>query len=121
MWFQIFGPKGAAARLALWQRLDGNPEARRMLSTVTNTRDPATWEKQIKRGGVANRRPPPADYRVGELADVRREQQAAADAMARAVAVSSSSSSSSEDIFATGPFGDFWDAPEGNNCRASRN
>lgn len=62
MWFQIFRPKGAGACLALWQRLDGNPEARRMLSTVTNTRNPATWEKQIRPGDVAN--PPAASGRL---------------------------------------------------------
>ncbi|MER8193438.1 hypothetical protein ABTY00_05620 [Streptomyces microflavus] len=62
-----------------------------------------------------------ADDCVGELADVRREQQAAASAAARAVAVSSSSSSNSEAIFATDPFVDFREDPEGDNCRASRN
>ncbi|MFJ8404839.1 hypothetical protein ACIQ9K_30745 [Streptomyces microflavus] len=38
-----------------------------MLSTVANTRDPATWEKQIKPGGVAN--VPFVDFREGPEGD----------------------------------------------------
>ncbi|MCZ4121019.1 hypothetical protein [Streptomyces sp. H39-S7] len=113
---------GPAACLALWQRLDGKPDARRLLTTVTSTKDPATWKEQIQPGAAAD----PlaawlADYRATELAAVRRAQQAAADVALKAAAVSSSSSSSSEDIFATDPFADFWDDPDGDNCRAGRN
>lgn len=112
---------GPAACLALWQRLDGNPDAQRLLSIVTGTKDPGTWKAQVTPDGVAD----PlaawlADYRAAELAAVRRAQRTAAEQVPKAVVVASSSSSESEDIFATDPFADFWDDPDTENWRACR-
>ncbi|MFI9103633.1 putative adhesin [Streptomyces fildesensis] len=112
---------GPAACLALWQRLDGNPDAQRLLSIVTGTKDPGAWKAQVTPDGVAD----PlagwlADYRAAELAAVRRAQRTAAEQVPKAVVVASSSSSESEDIFATDPFADFWDDPDTENWRACR-
>lgn len=105
---------GPAACLALWQRLDGNPDAQRLLSIVTKTKDPAAWKAQVTPGTG----PDPlaawlADYRAAELAAVRRAEP-------KAAVIASSPSSESEDIFATDPFADFWDDPDTDNWRACR-
>ncbi|MFC9328486.1 hypothetical protein [Kitasatospora sp. NPDC057015] len=106
-----------AACLALWRHFEGNPEARRLLSTVTRVEDPKVWEREAQPTTGTN---PLAAW----LDSYRRELAAASAAATRAatksVPVLSSSSSSSEDIFTVDEFADFWDDLDQANRRACR-
>ncbi|MEZ0091518.1 hypothetical protein [Streptacidiphilus sp. EB129] len=112
-----------AACLALWQRLDGNSDAQRLLSIVTHTKDPGAWKKEKATPGTTA---DPlaawlAERRAAELEAERRAEQAAAKASPKAAVVASSSSSESEDLFASDPFADFWDNLTVENWRACGN
>ncbi len=107
-----------AARLALWARLEGNQDAQRMLSTVTNE-TLADWK-------VPGRPGDPADPLAAWVAKYReRLRQAAQSAgsdvpvagtdAADSVSESSESSDEAEDLFKT-----YWDELDTANQRAAR-
>ncbi|KQV13929.1 hypothetical protein ASE03_29060 [Kitasatospora sp. Root187] len=104
-----------AARLALWARLDGNQDAQRMLSTVTNE-GLADWK-------VPGRPGDPADPLEAWLATYRERlwkaaQSAGSDvpgAGKAAADAASESSDETEDLFE-----DYWDDLDTANQRAAR-
>ncbi|RKE17314.1 hypothetical protein BX266_0570 [Streptomyces sp. TLI_171] len=94
---------GLPARLALWQRLDGRPDARRRLRTVVSGMSPADWEAA-----------PPPNARAELAAWVARYRDSLATVS------SSSSSSSSDSSEEDSPFPFFWDDVDADNLATAR-